>query len=109
MRCNSFTIVNYVDDLLGLENPDVLDPCFQFLLKILAQAGFPISSSKLTPPSTSCVCLGLLIDTIKETISVPKEKMSDILNRCTWALSQKSLSKNNLQSLIGSILGKKFG
>ena len=49
MRCNSFTIVNYVDDLLGLENPDVSDPSFQFLLKILAQAGFLISPSKLAP------------------------------------------------------------
>ena len=46
----------------------------------------------------SCVCLGLLIDTVKETISVPKEKNSDILNRCTWALGQKSLS------LIGSLM-----
>ena len=50
MRCNSFTIVNYVDDLLGLENPNVSDPSFQFLLKILAQAGFSISPSKLAPP-----------------------------------------------------------
>ena len=104
MRCNSFTIVNYVDDLLGLENPDISDLSFQFLLIILAQAGFPISSSKLAPPSTSCVCLSLLIDTVKETISVPKEKNSDILNRCKWALSQKSLSKNNLQSLIRSLM-----
>ena len=104
MRCNSFTIVNYVDDLLGLENLDISDPSFQFLLKILSQSGFPISQSKLAPPSTSCVCLGLLIDTVKETISVPEEKISDILNKCTWALSQKSLSKNNLQSLIGSLM-----
>ena len=56
------------------------------------------------PPSTSCVCLGLLIDTVKETISVPEKKISDILDRCTWALSQKFLSKNNLQSLIGSLM-----
>ena len=35
---------------------------------------------------------------------VPKGKISDILNRCTWALSQKSLSKNNLQPLIASLM-----
>ena len=74
MRCNSYTIVNYVDDLLGLENLDISDPSFNFLLKILSQTDFPISQSNLAPSSTSCVCLGLLIDTVKETISVPKEK-----------------------------------
>ena len=47
MRCNSLTVVNYVDDLLGLENPDISDSSFNFLLKILSQAGFSISHSKL--------------------------------------------------------------
>ena len=101
MRCNSYTIVNYVDDLLGLENLDISDPSFNFLLKILSQADFPISQSNLAPSSTSCVCLGLLIDTVKETISVPKEKN---VGYYKWALSQKTLSKNNLQSLIGSLM-----
>ena len=30
--------------------------------------------------------------------------MSDIMDKYKWALSQKTLSKNNLQSLIGSLM-----
>ena len=51
----------------------------------------------MAAPSTSCVCLGLLIDTIQE-------KMSDILDKCKWALAQKTLSTNQLQSLIRSLM-----
>ena len=66
-----------------------------------AKAGFPISPSKLSPPSTSCVCLGLIIGTVKQTLSVPPEKNQEIRKKIDSVLHGYS---KDLQSLIGSFM-----
>ena len=40
--------------------------------------GLTISDKKLVPPSTQVVCLGVLIDTEKGTVSIPPEKLRQI-------------------------------
>ena len=53
MRSKGHHIVNYVDDLLGLESQGHSNQSYQFLRYLLERAGFPISLSKLAPPSTT--------------------------------------------------------
>ena len=104
MRSKGHHIVNYVDDLLGLENEGHSRQSYEFLMDFLDRAGFPISLSKLAPPSTTCICLGVVIDTVKETVTIPPDKLHQILNKCALVLQSKQISKNQLQSLLGSLM-----
>ena len=50
------------------------------------------------------VCLGILINTIHKTISIPPEKLQEIKNICSEWQYKKSCTKTQLQSLLGSLL-----
>ena len=70
----------------------------------MTELGLDISVEKNIPRSTQCICLGVLVDTVQCTVSVPQEKLEEIKRVCqNWA--QKSYcTKNQLQSLLGSLL-----
>ena len=73
----------------------------------MERAGFPVSLSKLAPPpppSTRCICLGVIIDTEKESVTIPPDKLQQILDKCSSVQKSKNISKNQLQSLLGSLM-----
>ena len=67
-------LYNYIDDLIYIGLPSEIQDSYQFLLQLLQNLGLDISVSKLVSPSTSVICLGILVDTIKKTISIPEQK-----------------------------------
>ena len=65
-----------------------------------------ISKNKLVPPSTAVVYLGKLIDTMKKTVSIPQDMVSEIQNTSiTWG-NKTECTKTQLQALLGN-LGEK--
>ena len=81
-----------------------MDASFNFLKNLLAELGLDISPNKLVPPSTSVTCLGILIDSINKTISIPPEKLAEITQLCVQWSSKTYCGKRDLQSLLGSLL-----
>ena len=97
-------IINYCDDLIGYGLPSKIQQSFNTLCKILGELGLTISETKLVAPSTSVVCLGVLINTVEGTISVPPDKLEKIKAICVkWGVKTKT-NKRELQSLLGSLL-----
>ena len=93
MNKNDYVIFNYVDDLLGVgKGQNILDS-FDFLLEMLDRLGFPISKSKLATPSSTCNCLGVIVDTKNATLSVPAEKLAEIIQNCKKASHLTTMSK----------------
>ena len=84
--------------------PQKIHPAFQFLVNFLDQLGLTLNSKKLVSPTTSMVCLGILIDTENRTMSVPPEKLENIVKMCDEWQNKKFCSKRELQSLLGSLL-----
>ena len=63
-----------------------------------------ISQKKLVPPSTQVTCLGVLIDTVKGTISIPPDKLCDVTSTVRQWLLRDVASKHELQSILGLLL-----
>ena len=97
-------IFNYVDDLIGIGPDSSVHKAYQKLLKILQDLNFPISDKKLVEPTTVCNCLGMILNTEKFTMSVPKDKLTEIIQKCRNTMQCHSISKRDLQSLIGSLM-----
>ena len=55
-------------------------------------------------PDTKVICLGLLFDTVNRTISIPPDKLSEIVKVCHDWSDKKVVTKNQLQSLLGLLL-----
>ena len=97
-------LYNYIDDLIFTGLPSKIHQAYQFLQDLLSKLGLDISYKKLVPSSISVVCLGILIDTVDRTISIPPQKLQDIVCMCRNWSSRTYCSKNHLQSLLSSLL-----
>ena len=79
-------LFNYIDDLIYTGLPSQMDASFNFLKNLLVELGLDISPKTLVPPSTLVTCLGILIDSINKTISIPPEKLAEITQLCVqWS------------------------
>ena len=59
---------------------------------------------KNVPPSTKMVCLGIEIDTEKFMLSIPKEKLHQVVTECHLWIARKVCTKQQLQSILGLLL-----
>ena len=104
MRQRSFDVINYIDDILGIDLPSKIDASFDALRHLLQDLGFQISEKKLEPPTTSLNCLGIMINTETFTMSIPPEKLKEIVDICQQWSHKAYCTKRQLQSLLGSLL-----
>ena len=105
MRKHGFNnIFNYVDDLIYYDLPSKIYQAYEFLLQLLPKLGLHINTKKLVPPTTSMICLGILVNSETRTMSVPPEKLKSIGDMCHEWQNKKFWSKRQLQSLLGSLL-----
>ena len=62
-----------------------------------------VSAKKLVSPSMSAVCLGVTIDTIDVTISIPDEKLSQITAMVQEWSKKQFCTRHQLQSLLTNL------
>ena len=101
-------ISHYMDDFIfvgnGIESSKMschhLVRCFE---KICDNLGVPLASEKSVGPATKLTYLGLEIDSMKQEVSVPADKLISIRRKIIEALQSEKVSLKSLQSLIGSL------
>ena len=104
MKRHIYDVINYIDDFLGFGMPSVACALFDTLRDVMHQLGLTINDKKLVYPATQAVYLGVMVDTIEGTVSIPQEKLQNVTNMVTeWAL-KTHCNKRELQSLLGSLL-----
>ena len=92
-----------MDDLIGVGRTDAVNDAFDYLVKLLEDLGFPISKSKLISPTTQCSCLGI-INTVAYTLSIPDEKLTEIMGKCEAIFHSNLITLKQLQSVVGSLM-----
>ena len=70
----------------------------------MKELGLTVTEKKLLPTSTQVVCLGVLIDTEKGTVSIPPEKLHQINDMVKEWFTKKTCTKHQLQFLLGLLL-----
>ena len=81
MRQRDYDVINYIDDILRIDLPSRVDASFDALSTLLVHLGFEISHSELVKPATCINCLGILVNTENFTLSIPNEKLQEILQK----------------------------
>ena len=70
---------NYVDDFGGCDTPERAADSFHALQHLFHFLGIDSATEKDCPPSTFMVFLGILFNTVTMTMSIPQEKLSELL------------------------------
>ena len=95
---------NYINNLIYPALPHEINKAYTSLLSLLRDLGLEVSEKKLVPPTSKAICLGIEIDALNKTLSIPLDKLEEIKNMCnTWATKNRA-TKTQLQSLLGSLL-----
>ena len=97
--------LHYLDDFLMFREPDS-HRCTQALQKSLARCavlGVPLAPGKTEGPSTKLVLLGIEINSVAETLSLPGPKLQKLRNEISKWEGKKSCTKRELLSLIGQL------
>ena len=76
----------------------------KLMVTLLQNLNIPISKSKLTPSTTKINCLGIEVNSVKTTLSIPTEKLGEILQECVKFKNQKHFTRRQLQSVIGKLM-----
>ena len=100
----SFTMLEYIDDYVRVGVPSVVHVSYVVLLDLNVSVGFNGQPKEVGSPATQVTCLGVLIDTVKGTVSIPPEKLEQINIMVRQWLSKSVISKHQLQSILGLLL-----
>ena len=98
-----FDAVSYLDDFGGWDTIAQADLAFHKLGSLLKQLGIAESEDKAFAPSQIMVFLGSKFNTIDMTISVPQEKLTELIDLVKVRLHKTKATKRQLQSLIGKL------
>ena len=101
-------VSHYCDDFAFIGSPSLtgkssckhIVKCFS---QICQELGVPLAKDKSVGPTTKMVFLGLELDSMKQLISIPSDKLEKIRSKVQNAHDSSKLKLRELQSVIGSL------
>ena len=93
----------YLDDFYGAEYQSLASQVFSQLGQLFQQLGLDSSPEKDTQPSTSMICLGILVDTEAFTLEVPASHLEELQTKLKIWQKSSFFTKKQLQSLLGKL------
>ena len=98
------TTLQYVDDCVGVEaDKATASAAYGNLRNVVAELGLQEAPDKLCPPSPRMEFIGVTFDTVTGTISIPGEKVKEIMALVRDWQGRTSATKHQLQSLLGKL------
>jgi len=97
-------ISHILDDFIFISHSQ--STCFQSLHSFIGMCtslGIPIKHSKTVSPTQVIEAHGLLLDSTKQQISLPADKLQDCKSQLTLFSQKKKSTLKELQSLIGTL------
>jgi hypothetical protein len=100
----NFVCLAYIDDFLVIgENYEACKLALTCLVDLIPRLGLEVNWDKVEGPSPSLSFLGVQIDCVTRTLSLPPKKLSKFKELiASWSLKTK-VSKKDLQHLVGKL------
>jgi hypothetical protein len=104
MKRNGYVVLNYIDDFLCVGRNELeCAASLKFLKEVLCKLGLGVNEKKTEGPARVLTFLGVSLDCITRTMSLPASKLSEV--KCmlnVWSKKAKC-TKKELQKLIGKL------
>ena len=98
-------IIHYSDDFLMFTRCDLITALdhLKRLKKAFHYLDIPVADDKLVGPANQLPYLGIEIDTNNFTISIPHEKVNELMDQMPWWCGRRTCTLRELQSLNGKL------
>ncbi|XP_052220819.1 uncharacterized protein LOC127837617 isoform X1 [Dreissena polymorpha] len=97
-------LIQYLDDFLGANTS--YTSCLENMAtfrSVTSNLGVPVAEEKTDGPTTILTFLGLILDTNKMEIRIPKPKLQQVREKIEALVSKQKATLKEIQSLIGSL------
>ena len=105
LRRLKIRIVIYMDDMLlmGAGWTEIIQ-ARDTTIHVLESLGFIINYKKsVLDPSTQIEFLGVMVDSMEMTLSIPQSKMQKLISLCQKTLAQPTMSMRKLAKVLGTL------
>ncbi|XP_055335738.1 uncharacterized protein LOC129586500 [Paramacrobiotus metropolitanus] len=104
-RARLVTLLHYVDDFFFVGKPRTIECSLlmQSMEAVCSELGVPLALDKTEGPATRLTFLGIVLDSVAQTLSLPNNKQLDIMETLKNWVGRESCTTNELQSLIGTL------
>lgn len=101
----NYNILAYLDDFGGFHPTFYLaNKAYTRFLSLAEELGIELSTHKCTPPTTCIDWLGYKVDSIEMSVTIPPEKMKEIVDECEQWLNRDKASKKMIQAIVGKLI-----
>ena len=105
LRRRGVTAHMYLDDLIVVADGHAkASEQYTAVRALFKELGLPEAVEKSQPPSQSAKWLGVNIDVVEGTLAIPGEKLEDVLETIEKFIKKRSLTRRQLQSVLGKLL-----
>ena len=99
-----YRIRAYLDDFLIIaDSKEECEAAFQFLKNLITSLGFAINESKSVAPCQMLTYLGIEINSIERTLSLPNDKLQQLVALLGKWRKRVRCTKRQLQTLVGKL------
>ena len=104
MAREGHAVLAYVDDFCGIHSsPHRAQAAYAAFTALTKTLGLKLADDKCAPPSSRMEWLGFVFDTQEMTITLPPEKLGEIIGLATAWSAKRRASRHDLQSLAGKL------
>lgn len=100
-----FTTIAYLDDFASCHSTRLeAQAAYDTFVDLTSKLGLKLAHHKSCPPTTQMEWLGYLVDSIHMSVSIPLEKLQQVLDECAVWLTKSKANKRMIQSIAGRII-----
>ncbi|XP_041346993.1 uncharacterized protein LOC121366726 [Gigantopelta aegis] len=97
-------IVVYLDDFLIIaKSYDECQNILNILMQLLRELGFHINYNKLEGPAQTLTFLGVVLNSLAMTLSIPHDRITELRGLLVKTLSNGKITKRQIQSIVGKL------
>lgn len=98
-------MIAYLDDFGGCHtSKEAAYDAYNRFKTLAHELGLQLAAHKCYPPATSMEWLGYDVNTITMTVTIPKQKMKEILQECELWLKRNHATKKMIQQIAGKLI-----
>lgn len=105
MAKQDWTVLAFLDDFAGIQSTkSTAEAAYESFLSLTTHLGLELASDKCEKPTQAIQWLGYEVNTITMSVTIPKDKMLQVLHECKLWSNRSRASKTMIQSLVGKLL-----
>ena len=93
----------YIDDFFGAETEEFADLVVDRMIELFSELNLEASIEKDVAPTSELLCLGVWVNSLTLTLSVPNFRIVELTEELNVWLKMTDMSKRDVQRLLGKL------